>query len=473
MILKIILSLLISLSTGLVCISIFCAGLKPGVSQRIFKVCLGSGLGFGISSCFFFLWLLAFGSPNKAFFIIEIAFLVGLTLILLYVNRVRKNAQGPLIHTEAILTWKIHKFLLIGFVILLVSSMLAGVLFTLVHPHGNWDAWAIWNMRARFLFRGGDQWRDAFSQLVSWSHTDYPLLIPGSVARGWSYIGHESVVFPAVLSVIFMLAIVGITYSSLTILRSRTQGLLAGFILLGTPSFVKSGTFQYADLPLGFFFLATLVLFYLRDRWSTMNGSLLILAGMTTGLAAWTKNEGILFLVSIIVARFVVILPLRGWKDYLKEMRSFLIGLIPLLAILIYFKIKFATPNDLLAPQELRYTLEKLADSSRYFIIFKIFVKEAFYSFGHWILLIFYFLLLGIESKVKDKSSIITSLIVLSLMFAGYFFVYVITPNHLFAHLITSSNRLLMQLWPSFVFIYFMIVNTPEQRVMQKKNKPA
>ncbi|MEW5796432.1 MAG: hypothetical protein AB1772_08725 [Candidatus Zixiibacteriota bacterium] len=27
------------------------------------------------------------------------------------------------------------------------------VSFALRHPHGLWDAWAIWNLRARFLYR--------------------------------------------------------------------------------------------------------------------------------------------------------------------------------------------------------------------------------------------------------------------------------------------------------------------------------
>ncbi len=40
-------------------------------------------------------------------------------------------------------------------------ALAAVVMFILASPHGEWDAWAIWNQHARFLFRGGgsDAWR--------------------------------------------------------------------------------------------------------------------------------------------------------------------------------------------------------------------------------------------------------------------------------------------------------------------------
>ena len=50
------------------------------------------------------------------------------------------------------------------------------------HPHGRWDAWAIWNLRAKFLATPSDRWRDAFDPVVSWSHPDYPLLLPLAVS---------------------------------------------------------------------------------------------------------------------------------------------------------------------------------------------------------------------------------------------------------------------------------------------------
>ena len=44
------------------------------------------------------------------------------------------------------------------------------------NPYGGWDAWAIWNLKARFLFFGIDDgaWAQMFAPEVVWNHPDYP-----------------------------------------------------------------------------------------------------------------------------------------------------------------------------------------------------------------------------------------------------------------------------------------------------------
>jgi hypothetical protein len=322
-------------------------------------------------------------------------------------------------------------------------------------------------MRARFLARGGDQWLDAFSRLLSSSQPDYPLLLPGIVARCWMYIGSETQVIPALVSMLFTFAIVGLIFSSLSIFRSKSQAFLGALVLLGTFFFIDHGASQYADVPLAFFFLATTALFCLYDRLSENNYGLLFLAGITAGFSAWTKNEGLLFLASIIVARFVVIVSLKGWKTILRQMFPFFIGLTPILIIIIYFKTQIAPPSVLLFSQGSEAVLEKLKDISRYFAISKAFVREIVHfdkGVVHPVpLLAFYLLCLGIKIEEKDKLSIATALITLCLMLAGYFFIYVITPLDLNWHLAHSLDRLLLQLWPSFLFVYFLIVAAPLQ----------
>ena len=48
-------------------------------------------------------------------------------------------------------------------------------------PHGQWDAWAIWNQKARFLLRGGpEDWRGMLS--IAWANAGHPMLVSASVA---------------------------------------------------------------------------------------------------------------------------------------------------------------------------------------------------------------------------------------------------------------------------------------------------
>jgi len=428
---------------------------------------LAVGFGLGFLSCLSFLRLLILGSLNNSFIIIEIVLLV--LLIIVFISTIKKHSISN-IYSESVPKLKPHLLILIVFFILLISGIIVFVYLSLGTPHGSWDAWAIWNMRARFLFRGGVLWGDTFSNIIHWSHPDYPLLIPGAIARCWRYIGNETTVVPVLIAMLFTFAIVGLLVSSLSILRSKNQGLLAGLVILGTPFFIAHGASQYADIPLGFFFLSTLVLLCLQDE---MESSFfwLIMAGAMAGFAAWTKNEGILFLVSVIIAYFIATIISKSFKGYLREVYYFVMGLAPVLVIIIYFKVRIAPPNDLIAGQGLHPTVERLTDLYRYLTVGRAFISQLVrFSNGFIIVLIAYSLFLGMNFD-RNKKGIVVSSIVLCLMFVGYFFVYITTPLNLNFHLGNSLNRLFLQLWPSFIFIFFMIVSTPEKVTIRFNDK--
>lgn len=466
MIFILILSFLISLLIGLITIYIFWPEGRPMKTLIILKGCFAIGLGFGISSCLFSLWLFFYNSSGRGFILVDIISLMGLTAILFGSSRLRKYPMyfefNPRINANS----KMYRILSISFCSAFVLAIGAFILISLYRPNGGWDAWAIWNMHARFIFRGGDRLDEFCSHFPALPHLDYPLLLPLSVTRLWKYINHETVVIPILLSMLFTFITVGFLSCSLSLIRSKSQGLLAGLVLLGTSFFIKHGAAQYADVPLGFFFLATLVLFCLQERLLSHNNNLISLAGTTAGLSAWTKNEGILFIVSILAARLIIIVSQKGWKAYLNELRSFLIGLLPVLAIIIYFKIYIAPPNDLVSAQGLIVTSEKLLDLSRYKQVFTAYGKEAIRLGGRIVnvpFLILYLLILRVTIDSRDKIGIANAFIVLCLMLLGYFFVYITTPHDLNIHLSTSLSRLFLQLWPSLLFIYFMVVTPPEQ----------
>ncbi|MFQ5976400.1 MAG: glycosyltransferase family 39 protein [Candidatus Hydrothermarchaeales archaeon] len=413
--------------------------------------------------------------PSRAGFITaEIIFSVGLSAILLHGIRGRRDSVDSRIHFEPAPKLMIQRILLIGFYIALAAAVAAFLLISIDRPHGGWDAWAIWNMRARFIFRGGDQWTNAFSVFLGWSHPDYPLLVSVLVARGWKYVGHESIMIPALLSMLFTFATVGLVCSSLCILRSKSQGLLAGLVLLGTPFLIENGASQQADVPLGFFFLATLVLFCLHERLSKARG-LLFLAGMTAGFSVWTKNEGFLFLLSVIIVHFAFIVPTKGFKAYLGMLTPFAAGLLPILMTVIYFKTQIAPPNDFLSFAGLRGSVERLGDISRYGQVFKAFVG-GFTQFGHWVVnaplvLGLYLFLLGTRFEENEKLGIAMSVASLGVVLTGYFLVYIISPYDLHWHLSTSLSRLLLQTWPSLIFVFFLLVSTPEQAMFSKEER--
>jgi hypothetical protein len=386
---------------------------------------------------------------------------------LIYRVRTARAASAPDLVREESSDTKKHWILTGGFYLMLALAIANLAILALKKPHGDWDAWAIWNMRARFIFKAGPFWRDAFSYVIDRSRPDYPILIPASIAGIWTAIGTDTVIVPALLAILFTIAIVGLTVSSLSILRGRSQGLFAGLVLLGTPLLITHTASQYADVPLGFYFLATLVLISLHDSLANNAGEFMLLAGITAGLSAWTKNEGLLFVISIVVARLVCVVPVRGAKVYFKQMLFFMTGLTPILLIILYFKINLAPPNYVVALQGSSDIVVKLLDWSRYALVWETFAKQI-PEFGGWavsipLLLVFYLLIVGTAVNRRSKLSIGTSLITLFLMLVGYSVIYVVTPIDVKFQLDTSLNRLLLQLWPGFVFTYFLAVRPIDQ----------
>ena len=48
-------------------------------------------------------------------------------------------------------------------------------------------------------------------------------------------------------------------------------------------------------------------------------------------------------------------------------------------------------------------------------------------------------------------------------VFAGYLAAYLTTPYDLQWHISTSMDRLLLQVWPTFVLVFFLSISTPEE----------
>jgi hypothetical protein len=294
------------------------------------------------------------------------------------------------------------------------------------------------------------------------SKPDYPLLLPASIARLWHYAGSEGLLAPAIVGGIFTFATVALLVALLARCRDTTQGYLAGLLLLGTPAFIAEGAYQFADVPLGFFLLATLGLLYMSDCYQERG--YLILAGVTAGLSLWTKNEGVALVAAILCVRWVFYVRFRELRAVVRHRRWFFCGMAPLLATVIYFKIRVATSNDMLAGQGIQAHAAHFTSLTRYAITARAFASQA-WNFGDWplpILLVLglYALLVRAHATSKDAFAPLATVVTAA---AGYFFVYVGTPHQLEWHLRYSLDRVLMQLWPSALFGLFILLNTPDE----------
>jgi hypothetical protein len=441
------------------------------VPLGILVASLAVGLGFGLSSCSVFLSLVLFDGIGRGLVVTDLAFLGGLGAVAL-VHAARSRPRGPAPVAGSVASGSAVTLALAGaFGLSVVAVVVRFGQMSFNYPHGWWDAWMIYNLRARFLLRGGSEWTDAFSALLPISHPDYPLLLPGLVVRGWSYMGQETTIVPQIMALGFMLATVGVLWAGLSLLRDPDQAFLAGSMLLAVPLFVDSAVFQDADTPLGFYFLTALVLLALHDRQASSGGrsrGWLVLAGLAAGLAAWTKNEGVLFLITIVMVRFVMEARAKGWRLPARDAVIFGLGALPVVLVLVYFKIQLAPANDLVVGQGLRETSARLLDMSRYGTIFGS-LRETILNNGPmgvvsaiWILAI-HAVAVGIDTEHPSGRVAMTALAAAGVMMAGYVMVYLTSPHDLQSHLDSSLTRLLAQVWPTALFGYFLIARTPRE----------
>ena len=426
-------------------------------------VTLGTGLGVGMTACAFFVWIALAGPGRSTWFRAAEALVLGALVVGGRLTRVvscfgpgaTASAERPRLGWR----WKLA---------LAVSVSAAASLFVaelVAAPHGGWDAWMTWNRAARFIFRGDAHWQDAFSPVFR--HPDYPLLVPGAVARAWAYIGTDRALAPAAVAAVFTCATVALAGAALARLRGDRQGIIAALVLLATPSLLTYGAAQYADIPLAFFVLAAIVLLFLHDRAHPHHGTM-ALAGTAAGMAAWTKNEGVLIVGAIALARCAAITVRRGWRPYLAELRWFAIGVAPVLLLLAFFKLHFAPVNDLVAGQGLSETLPRLLETGRYVAVAKAFKLELS-QLGHnglvgaLPLLIGYLLCVGVKPEEADSPALMTTAGAVALMLAGYVAVLVSAPNDWLRLLNRSVDRLVLHAWPAVVFACFMAARAPEE----------
>ena len=460
MILPLALSLVISALTGVLLLRLVWPNTAEPRPWPLI-VALGVAFGSGLSAVLLFLWMLAFG-PTRGFPAAEagLASLVGLAAL------VRGRAKPARVPGG----WPGSRpQLLLSLVFLVALSAAAAAFFATLgqQPHGQWDAWMNWDLRARMFFRSGAEWRAAFSSTFPWSHPDYPVLVPSLVARSWLYAGMETLRGPTLVAATFTFGTVALLVAAVAALRSTSQGLLAGLVLLSTPFFILHGTSLYADVPLGLFFLATTVCLALDARYGGTTNRFAVLAGVAAGLAMWTKNEGLLFTLAV-GAAMLFSGTREGWSGARRRLGAFGAGLLPMLLLVAAFKIGFAPKNDLLSTLSLERTLGRLTAPERYLLVLREYLSHVL-AFGKngfgsavWVL-IAYLLGLGLSPAEVRRSWVRGAITAFVLLLAGHFMVFVSMADELPRLLESSLDRLLLQLWPSALFLFFMVVRTPEE----------
>jgi hypothetical protein len=409
------------------------------LGSRSLRAMLAVGVGTGaVALLYFAALLLADGGNLVTIAVSEGVLLAGLGLV--------ARRQQPTGNTILAPAPPPHRGLVALVVVALATALLAFVLATLADPHGSADALSIWNLRARHLFGSGPAWRLAVSAEAA--HPDYPLLLPGFVARTWHYCGDATPLVPAVIAAVFGFATVGLSWAGLRSTRGARAGLLAAGALLGFPAFVATAAMQYADVPLAFFVLATLVVLVVHVHHRNTDLRLVGLAGVCLGGAVWTKNEGALFLVTLPLA-LVITRRSAGWRQMRRELTALALGAAPWLVAWAVLKLGLAPRNDLVGQVAAGNASDRVFDLDRYLEILRALARQA-QELGPLMLAA-----VVVWFAVHRRARFSLPLLATALMFGGYLLVYLTASHNLSWHLATSLQRLLLHLLPAVLFAVF------------------
>jgi hypothetical protein len=223
------------------------------------------------------------------------------------VERHHRPRSGP--RSQAFVHWAAMG--LIGAEIVYTTLVTLGTDF-------GWDGLAIWSHRARIAFVSGGVPLSYLTDLSrQWSHLDYPWLVSLGQALFYFIAGsfHEALgkaLFPA-----FYAGLLLVFYANVARLAS---GLIAGVftIVLGAyPLLISLTTAGNADVAVSLYWTGSVIYLY---RWlSERSTPTLVCSVALAALAAWTKNEGLIFLAFQLAVLLSLVLigrprlPARQW----------------------------------------------------------------------------------------------------------------------------------------------------------------
>lgn len=449
------------------------------------RIALGNAVGLAIVGTAYFLGLLLFDSSRLALLAGESALLCAIGASLCGLSRGRAEdwpkdrkliASAPAKHDEshppisssAIKVGLDSRFFSPGvraFALIAVLTLaMAEFLFALDSlRHGGWDALVMWNLRARFIAESNSPMRAIFDRSFLGFHPDYPLFLPSLVSRGWQYARSATPAVPMALASLFTMTTIFITFSGLRIVSRRPQVCLTTVLLLATPGLLTLGASQYADVVIGCFITATLAIYTIHDfNDKSPRAGLPFLAGLTAATAACTKNEGILFLVLLTAARVILAFLRRPALGSRLELLAFTSGASLGVITLCIFKLAYSPVNDTLQLAANQTIFSRLIDPNLHLQALNG-IRNSL-NFGQWrlnplpLMAIYAAITWTPARHSKWIGPSFTAAFVIAGLFCAYYLVYIVSPYDLESHVVSSLDRLLLQLWPAMLILYSAIV---------------
>ena len=435
------------------------------------RLVAGTGIGWAIAAGVYFLWRVSNAEIGIAYRLVDCVVVPGAVALVHARRQTRGTAPSPRVQGRS--SWWMMSLALVTLVVC-AGAVAAAVQMAHAEPIGSWDANAIWNLKARFMYRGGDGWTRMFAKEIWFSHPDYPLMLPASAARLWTYVGYETPAGPIGVGVGFTILTMALLFAGVGWLCGIVPACVAVMLLAGNEVFIWYGGAQVADVPLSFFVLAAIV--FLTVAWQRVREGgetpplrVMMAAGACAGLGAFVKNEGLAICVMLVVACAAAAVIFRRWKP----LAAVLVGLVIGLTLVATQKLLFTGETYLTADQpSTAAAVEKVLDPERHRTILT-FLGRWYFGLREWyspvegwrlnpwpvrmlneptfLLLLALPLFFGVRVSSDRRPAAVTVGLLLVLVVLTYYAVLLVMPYDL-AVLVQSLPRYFLHIVPTAIF---------------------
>ncbi len=341
------------------------------------------------------------------------------------------------------------------------------------YPWGGWDAWSCWNLKAKFLFLGENHWKNIFSPILWRASPHYPLLLPLTNIWTWIFLQTPSNLGPLTITVLFTLLTSCLLFAGLHYLTKSYSSILASLIITTLPFYVTLAISQYCDNVLAYFLLAALICFLIAVQKGSK--SFLLLAGLFTGFMSFTKPEGTIAAILVVILGTIILFAEKkknlhdGWKPICVFLGGAAIAFLPTMI----FKFVYSPGNQTfvngLFSQEKPVSLDRL----KFVLIF--FAAELTAKRWNWIWLVLLAGLVLSGKKCFQKGIRIVPGFLFSYLAIIIFYYCLNTYFEIRWWLQVTLNRILFSLLPTFLlWVFYSLwkdVSTPENKRLAEKEK--
>lgn len=259
------------------------------ISENIF---ISYGLGIGFIS----LEMLILHLLNIKFAALNITapwLVLVLINIVIYIKRGKRKKDAVRLHEPKTNKFGILKaFLCFG----IIFEISYAIFRALIKPIESFDAIAIYAIRSKIFYLAKSFPANYFAMSNGMPHPEYPLNIPLIQTFIYLCLGSLNDLAVKIIFPLYFIGILVVLYFAIRRFAGSTYALIFTFMLASIQQFNVYASNAYLDLPLSYYCLISVIFlfewFKQKERFD-----LLIVSAVMAAIAAWTKNEGLMYCV--------------------------------------------------------------------------------------------------------------------------------------------------------------------------------